>query len=45
MVFAAVLGLLAVFSIISIVTSTERDASRPTDPMDDPFLWIALGRR
>ena len=45
MVLVAVLGLLAVFSIISIVFSTERDASRPAEPMDNPLLWATLGRR
>ena len=41
---AAVLGLLALFSIISIVMSAE-DPARPSGPLDDPLLWAALGRR
>ena len=45
MVLVAVLGLLAVFSIISIVMSSEQEASRPTEPLDDPLLWVTLGRR
>jgi hypothetical protein len=40
----AVFGLLAVFSIISIVMSAE-DSSRPTEPLDNPLLWGVLGRR
>ena len=45
MVLVAVLGLLAVFSIISIAMSAEHDAPRPTEPLDDPYLWAILGRR
>ena len=45
MAIAAVLGLLAVFSIISIVLSAEEDPSRPTEPLDNPLLWATLGRR
>jgi hypothetical protein len=44
MVIAAVLGLLALFSIISIVMSAE-DSARPSDPLDNPLLWATLGRR
>ena len=44
MVIAAVLGLLALFSIISIVMSAEGSV-RPSDPMDNPLLWATLGRR
>ena len=44
MVLVAVLGLLAVFSIISIVMSAE-GSSRPTEPLDNPLLWATLGRR
>ena len=45
MVLVALLGLLAVFSIISIVMSTEHDASRPTEPWDEAVLLLMLGRR
>ena len=44
MAIVAVLGLLAVFSIISIVMSAE-DSSRPTEPVDNALLWATLGRR
>ena len=45
MVLVAVLGLLAVFSIISIVMSPEHEAPRPTEALDNPYLWALLGRR
>ena len=45
MVLVAVLGLLAVFSIISIAMSSEHESPRPTEPLDDPYLWAILGRR
>jgi hypothetical protein len=45
MAIVAVIGLLAVFSIISIVLSGKEDPSRPTEPLDNPFLWVTLGRR
>jgi len=45
MVLVAVLGLLAVFSIISIAMSPEHDAPRPTEALDNPYLWALLGRR
>ncbi len=45
MAIVAVIGLLAVFSIISIVMSVEEDPSRTTEPMDNPLLWATLGRR
>ena len=44
MIIAVVFGLLALFSIISIVMSAE-DSSRPTEPLDNPLLWATLGRR
>ncbi len=44
MAILAVLGLLAVFAIISILMSAE-DSSRPTEPLDNPILWATLGRR
>ncbi len=44
MVLVAVFTLLAVFSFISIVMSTEERGFRD-DPRDDPFFWAAYGRR
>jgi hypothetical protein len=44
MVIVATFALLALFSIISIVLSTE-DPDRLTDPRTDPYLWTTLGRR
>src|SRR3954454_4410418 len=44
MAIVAVLGPLAVFSIISIVLSGE-EPSRPNEPLDNPLLWSMLGRR
>jgi hypothetical protein len=44
MVIVAAFALLALFSIISIVMSTE-DPDRLTDPRTDPYLWTTLGRR
>ena len=43
MVIVAVIGLLALFSIISIVTSAG-DQGTSTDPRDNPLLWT-LARR
>jgi hypothetical protein len=45
MAIVAVLGLLAVFSIISIVMSGHEDPYRPTEPTDSPLLWATFGRR
>jgi hypothetical protein len=45
MAILAVIGLLAVFSIISIVLSVEEDPSRRDEPLDNPFLWATHGRR
>ena len=44
MVLVALLGLLAVFSIISIVMGAD-ETPRPTEPRDNPLLWAMLGRR
>ncbi len=44
MVVVAVFALLAVFSIISIVLSTE-EPRRPSNQKDNPLLWSTLGRR
>ena len=44
MAIVAVLGLLAVFSIISIVMSGE-EPPRPNEPLENPLLWSMLGRR
>lgn len=44
MALVAVFTLLALFSIISIVTSAGDDG-RTSDPRDNPILWEALGRR
>jgi hypothetical protein len=44
MVIVAVFGLLALFSIISIVMSAG-DAERSSDPRENPLLWATLGRR
>jgi hypothetical protein len=44
MAIVVVIGLLAMFSIISIVMSSE-DSTRPPEPMDNPLLWATLGRR
>jgi hypothetical protein len=45
MAIVVVLGLLALFSIISIVLSAEDPDARPTEPVDNPILWATLGRR
>lgn len=37
-------GLLALFSIISILMSSEDPQAAP-DPRDNPQLWMALSRR
>jgi hypothetical protein len=44
MVVVTVFTLLALFSIISIVMSAE-DSDRSSDPRENPFIWVALGRR
>ena len=44
MAIVAVFGLLALFSIISIVMSAG-DAERTSDPRENPLLWATLGRR
>ena len=44
MVLVAVFTLLALFSIISIVTSAE-DGGHDDDPRDNPVLWATIGRR
>ncbi len=44
MVLVAVFILLALFAIISIVTSSE-DPATSRDSRDDPFFWAAYGRR
>jgi hypothetical protein len=44
MVLLAVFGLLALFSVISIVMSAE-EPGRPVDTHDNPLLWETLGRR
>jgi hypothetical protein len=43
MVIVAVFGLLALFSMISIVLSAEEPRGY-NDPHDNPFLWAALSR-
>jgi len=45
MAVLAVIGLLAVFAIISIVMSAEEDPSRPSESPDTLILWATLGRR
>jgi hypothetical protein len=44
MVLVAVFVLLAVFSIVSLVMTTE-DQRGIGDPRDNPLLWATLGRR
>jgi hypothetical protein len=44
MVVVTVFSLLALFSIISIVMSTE-EPGRSSEPRDNPLLWSTLGRR
>ena len=44
MAIVAVFALLALFSIISIVTSAG-DTDRAADPRENPLLWATLGRR
>jgi hypothetical protein len=43
MVIVAVFALLALFSIIAIVTSAE-EPGRQADPRDNPLLWAMLRR-
>jgi hypothetical protein len=44
MVIVTVLGLLALFSIISIVASAE-DPDRRYDPRENPLFWMTLTHR
>ncbi len=44
MVLVALFALLALFSIVAIVTSAE-EPGRSTDPRDNPLLWSTLSRR
>jgi hypothetical protein len=44
MVFATALGLLALFSLISLALGTE-DPRSSTDPRDNPLLWATMARR
>jgi hypothetical protein len=44
MVLVTVFTLVALFSIISIVMSTE-DTARSDEPKESPLFWATLGRR
>jgi hypothetical protein len=44
MALAAGLGLIAMFSLISILLG-QADTRQSNDPRDDPFLWMFLARR
>lgn len=44
MVLATGLGLLALFSLISILLGSE-DPRRPADPRDDILFWLRYGVR
>jgi hypothetical protein len=44
MVLATAFGLLALFSLISIMLGTE-DPRSSTDPRDNPLLWATMARR
>ncbi len=44
MVLVVGFGLLALFSIVTVLMSDEDPQAR-TDPRDNPMLWMALGRR
>jgi hypothetical protein len=45
MALATGFGLLALFSLISILIGTEDHRRRPADPRDDLFIWMNVGRR
>jgi hypothetical protein len=45
MVIVAVFALLALFSIVAILTSAEEPRGSELDPHDNPLLWAAIVRR
>jgi|OpeIllAssembly_1097287.scaffolds.fasta_scaffold1113955_2 hypothetical protein len=45
MVIVAVFALLALFSLVAIMTSAEEPRGSHVDPYENPLLWAAIVRR
>ncbi len=45
MVFITLVGLLALFSLVSIVLTSDHERSGRPDPRDDVSLWISYAFR